>query len=202
MPVNCFTLMRRIAERGRRRLGRVFHRVSRHVPRRFHRAALRGLVWRRPTAIPVKVCVATGLAGLGAAGLVAGGLLTLAPTDSGLPRTMPEPPGRFAPKVAGGSFDPGLAFDPAKGIAAADPTIPFDPGEPTDPSIFLGFDDPGSAAPPDPSGTGDPADPRDSTPPRNRPAQVPEPSSALILGMALSGAALWRKRLTQPMARH
>lgn len=153
-------------------------------------------------AIPVKVCVATGLAGLGAAGLIAGGLLTLAPTGSGMPRTALEPPGMYAPNMAGGASDPGLAFDPAESIAAADPTIPFDPGDPSDPGIFFGFNDPGSAAPPDPSGTGDPADPRDSTDPRNPPAQVPEPSSALILAMALSGAALWRKRLTRPLARN
>jgi PEP-CTERM motif len=201
MPVDCFTVMRLIARPAHRHIGQVVRRASGHVPH-LARRVLHGSLQQRPATVAAKVCIASGLAGLGAAGIVAAGL-AFAPASAGAPQTPAEPAKIFGSNLAGGSPDPAFALDPAS-TAAADPPISFDPGDPGssgDPGTVLDRDDPGSGELLGPGETDDPADPRDPTDPREPPAPVPEPSSAAILAMALAGAALWRSRLSRSMAR-
>lgn len=155
---------------------------------------------RHPTTLAVKVCVASGLAGLGAAGIVAAGL-GLRPSSAGAPQTSSEPATTFGVDSAAGSPDPALAFDPSS-TAAADPPVSLDPGSWGDPGTTLGIDDPGPGGPLDPSGTGDPPAPRNPADPRDPPARVPEPSGAAIIAVGLSAAALWRNGLSRSMARN
>lgn len=145
-----------------------------------------------------KACIATGIAGLGAAGIAAGAL-AFAAADQGAPRTAPQPLGISGPSIAGGL--PGSVFsgDPAA-FSIADPPISLDPaslGDPSswaDPGAALSSDDPDPEGPPDPRGPGDPPDPRDP------PARVPEPSSAALLMAAVVGTALWRLGVSFSMA--
>ena len=204
MPVHCFTVMRRIAERTHRRLIRTARRFFRRV---VHHARLRispGSALRRPATVSAKVCVASGLAGLGAAGIVAAGL-TLGSTGAATPKGARDPASASAGAAAAKSADPGFLLDPGslpdpgESIAPADPPILLDPASsiaaadpPTlvDPSAMRA---PVPPAPLDPDGADDPADPRNRADPKDPPAKVPEPSSVAALGVGLLGWSIVRR---------
>ena len=162
-----------------------------------------------------KVCVASGLAGFGAAGIVAAGL-TFATAGPAMPESAPDPSSASAPGAAADQpTDPGFLLDPGGEIVAADPAVLLDPGEMLgetdpdasfDPSAGLGEADPagpfdpgetlGSADPAasfDPDATDDPADSRNRADPGDPPAKVPEPSSIAALGVGLLGWPILRR---------
>ncbi|MGH7047860.1 MAG: hypothetical protein ACREE2_15890 [Stellaceae bacterium] len=202
MPYDCFTVMRRIARRLHHRfpsephhgLGQVVHRVR-------HRLWRRSRLWRRVTSRPpltlaTKVCIATGLAGIGAAGIVAG---ALAVGPAGSPHSSPVAAalaGAGSAGGAGGVASRAAARAPAIDISVPNPPISFDLDgahgliAPVTIADYLVPSAP--FGPPDPD---DPPDPHAPTLPHDPPTRVPEPSSALILGVALLAGLPWRPRV-------
>ncbi|HTV46150.1 MAG TPA: hypothetical protein VMF05_12620 [Stellaceae bacterium] len=206
MPFDCFAAMRRIA--------RQLHHRRRFAPHhgRFHRGLwrvarrVRHRVWPHVAAPPrlmlaTKACVATGIVGIGAAGIVAGAL-AIGPAGS----ITPDPSltaavladageaGAGGAGAGGGIAGPAASRAPAAGIGVSDPSLSFDLDGPDSPPAFSTIpDDPVPPVPFSPAGPGGPDDPPDphapSVPP-NPPARVPEPSSAAILGVALLGLLL------------
>ena len=129
MPVHCFTVMRLIAERAHRRLGRMGRRF---VGRIVHRARFRtspDAALRRPATMPAKAA-ARG-PGLGAARHRR--RLTFGSIGAATPESAPNPSSASAgaaadePADPGFLLDPGSLFDPGESIAAADPPILPDP---------------------------------------------------------------------------
>jgi hypothetical protein len=191
MVVQCFDVVRMLAARAHRHFGHRVHRLSGHV---LHRAPLRilfGSAVRRPVTVSAKVCIATGLAGLGMAGIVAGGV-TFGATTTSTPGNLPDPSVTSGPSAAGGAADPAISRDPGEGIIPAGQTIPFDPDATiglADPAVTFDPSGPdGWPNPPtpfDPGAVGDPPDPETPPDPRTPPVSVPEPSSLAVLGVGL-----------------
>jgi hypothetical protein len=192
---SCLMLIRRLARRSHRHFQRVLRRVVWRTPRRTHPRSLRRPLRQRPMTVSTRACVATGIVGLGAAGLVAGAL-AFAAAGPWAPPLAPRPANWSGSNLAGGWSDPAFSGDPAAAIAAADPPVSLDPASTVDPADTLASADPDPAGPLDPHGLGDPSDPHDPIDPHDPPVRVPEPSSAAILAVALAGAALRRQGLS------
>jgi hypothetical protein len=153
MIVHCFPVARALGASAHRGVKLGLARAARHA----RHAAISGP--RRVAA--ARVCVAVGLAALGAAGPAADYAAPPPPIE-----TISRP--AFLPI----GFDPDWAIDPSSGWS--DPPIWFEPP--------LGFSDPAMPI--------DPGEPRDrSADPARAPAIV-EPSSISLLALATASAAL------------
>lgn len=203
MLIHCFFVFRALG-------ARLHHHTLRHGFRALHRAhyAIRHALAAPARGAAIKVCVATGLAGLGAAA---------PPASIAHPPISDTPLGYSAAPAAGfgagsapSSADGGFGFDPGSFGGSPNPSVLFGPAA-TDaspnPVIFFSPDGPGGPPPAfDPPPTGgwpvdppqpiDPRGPPDPPGSRTTPPAVPEPSSLHLLAAALlagAGSVLWRR---------
>lgn len=192
MIFHCLLVVRALAARAHHGAKHTFAHAAGHARRTTRHVAI-----STPTrAVATKVCVAVGLAALGAAGPVADGatLPPNPPVESSRPPSpavgpgagwaggWPDPFVGFGPDWAGGSPDAPIPFDPDWPGGLPDPRILFDPDSPGDPGQAGG--------PPDPS---TPLDPPEAHPPDAAPA-VAEPSGILLLAFAVAASAVLRRR--------
>jgi hypothetical protein len=173
MAIQCFTFVRSLGASAHHHIRHAAHHlVGRHLPR-VHHAVLHGVVSPHTAGLRATVCVVTGVAAVGAGGLVVAGKIFL-PSPVAGPTKSQILPGGSVPSEPDDLGEPLSSF------------IPVEIGSLPDPQTSFVWSETGS--PPEASRWADPSESSSAT------VAIREPATGLVFSVGLLGLAVLRRR--------